>query len=174
LAILEIRKYPDPVLREVSRPIEIIDKKVRILAKDMAETMRNANGLGLAAPQVGMAVRMVVIEFDLEKHDPRVLVNPVIVKRIGRREERDEGCLSFPELRSQVKRSPRVICQAQNLEGEIVRHDVEGLIARAMQHETDHLDGMLFVDKVGPSDKQSLRRDLAEMERNWSETHSGR
>lgn len=169
MAILPIRKYPDPVLREPAKPVTVIDARLRQLAADMIETMEDANGVGLAAPQVGVGLRMVIVDFDPENHDPRVLINPSIVRRIGRKELGDEGCLSFPGMRSRVKRNPGVICEAQNLDGEIVEYQAEGLAARAVQHELDHLDGMLFIDKVGPSDRQSLRDELLELEDSYQE-----
>ena len=172
MAILPIRQYPDPVLRTPAEPVKVIDEKLRALAADMIETMEDANGVGLAAPQVGESIRMVIVDFDPENRDPRVLINPVITKRSGRKELGDEGCLSFPGIRSKVKRSPRVVCEAQNLDGELVEYQAEGLSARAVQHEIDHLDGLLFVDKVGPSDKLSLRDELAEMEESYDELHS--
>lgn len=164
MAILPIRKYPDPVLRQAAKPVTVIDEALRRLAGDMIDTMRDANGVGLAAPQVGVGQRLAIVDFDPENHDPRVLINPVIVKRSGRKELCDEGCLSFPGVRSRVKRSPKVVCEAQNLDGEVVEYQAEGLVARAVQHELDHLDGMLFVDKVGPSDKLLIEDDLAELE----------
>ncbi len=173
MAIIPIRKYPDPILREPAKPVTIIDQKLRQLAADMIETMEEANGVGLAAPQVGVGLRMVIVDFDPENGDPRVLINPVITRRSGKKELNDEGCLSFPNLRGQVKRSPRVVCEAQNLDGDIVEYQGEGLSARAIQHELDHLDGMLFVDKVGPSDKLKLRNDLEEMEDEYAEIHGG-
>ncbi|MCD7897890.1 MAG: peptide deformylase [Planctomycetaceae bacterium] len=171
MAVLPIRKYPDPVLRQPAQPVSVIDEKLRRLAADMVETMEDANGVGLAAPQVGESVRMVVVDFDPENGDPRVLINPVITKRSGRKELGEEGCLSFPGLRTRVKRSPKVVCEAQNLDGEIVEYQAEGLSARAVQHELDHLDGFLFVDKAGPSDKLSLKSELEELEDNWAELH---
>ncbi|MCC8190742.1 MAG: peptide deformylase [Planctomycetes bacterium] len=173
MAILPIRVYPDPVLRQPAKPVAVIDGRLRQLAADMIETMEDANGVGLAAPQVGTALRLVIVDFDPENRDPRVLINPRIIKRCGRKEFGDEGCLSFPGLRSRVKRNPVVICEAQNLDGELVEYRAEGLPARAVQHELDHLDGLLFVDKVGPSDKQSLRDELAEMEQNYADLHQG-
>lgn len=172
MAILPIRKYPDPVLRQPAQPVTIIDARLRQLAADMLETMQDAQGVGLAAPQVGESIRMVIVDFDPENGDPRVLINPVIIKRSGRKELKVEGCLSFPDVRTQIKRSPRVVCEAQNLDGEIVEYQAEGLAARAVQHELDHLDGMLFVDKAGPSDKQSLEHELEEMEYAYRELHS--
>lgn len=172
MAILPIRKYPDPVLRVPASPVTVIDDALRRLAADMIETMRDANGVGLAAPQVGVSLRLAVIDFDPEKHDPRVLVNPVIVKRSGRKEACEEGCLSFPGIRTWIKRSPRVVCEAQTLDGETVSYETEALTARAMQHEIDHLDGLLFVDKAGPSDRQSLRSELEEMEHEFQDDRS--
>lgn len=169
MAILPIRKYPDPILRQTAQPVAVIDAKLRQLAADMVETMQSVQGVGLAAPQVGESVRMVIVDFDPENGDPRVLVNPVIVKRSGRKELKQEGCLSFPGLQTQIKRSPKVHCEAQNLDGEVVEYEAQGLAARAIQHELDHLDGMLFVDKAGPSDKQSLEHDLEELVHNYEE-----
>ncbi len=164
MAILPIRHYPDPVLRKVAEPVKVIDEKLRQLAADMTETMKAANGVGLAAPQVGESIRMVVVDFDPENGDQHVLINPVIVKRSRQKDICDEGCLSFPGLKSKVKRSLKVTCEAQNLDGDVVEYEAEDLAARAIQHELDHLDGMLFVDKVGPSDKLALKDDLEEME----------
>ena len=171
MAIRPIRQYPDPVLREPAKPVTLIDAKLRQLAADMIETMEDASGVGLAAPQVGVGLRMAIVDFDPENHDPRVLINPVIVKRCGRKELGEEGCLSFPGLRSRVKRNPKVVCEGQNLDGEVVEYVAEGLAARAVQHELDHLDGTLFVDKVGPSDKMTLQHELEELEETYRELH---
>jgi peptide deformylase len=164
VAILSIRRYPDPVLRAKATPVKIINDDIRRLAADMIETMQDANGVGLAAPQVGVGLRMVIVDVDPENHEPRVLINPVVAKRSREKDTADEGCLSFPGLRSKVKRAHCVVCEAQNLDGDITEYQVEGLPARAIQHEIDHLDGMLFVDKVGPSDRISLKEDLEELE----------
>ncbi len=171
MALIPIKSYPDPILRQVAKPVAVIDAKLRTLAADMVETMQDVRGVGLAAPQVGESIRMVIVDFDPEVGDPRVLINPVIIKKSGRKELAEEGCLSFPGLRSRVKRSPVVVCEAQNLDGEIVQYQAEGLAARAVQHELDHLDGLLFVDKTGPSDRQSIEAELAEMERNFLDVH---
>ena len=173
MAILTMRKYPDPILRRRAEPVRVIDARLRRLAADMIETMREANGIGLAAPQVGEPLRLAIVDFDVDNHDCRVLVNPVVVRRSGRQEIHDEGCLSFPGVRSQVKRSPKVVFHAQDLAGETAEYVAEGLAARAVQHEIDHLDGLLFIDKVGPSDKISLRRELDEMEQVYAELNAG-
>ncbi len=172
LAILPIRVYPDPVLRAPAQPVTVIDSALRQLAADMVETMQDARGVGLAAPQVGVGQRIVIVDFAPDEDgDPRVLINPVIVKRSGKKELGEEGCLSFPGLRTRIKRSPKVVVEAQNLDGEIVEYAAEGLSARAVQHELDHLDGLLFVDKAGPSDRQSLLPELEELEHNYEELH---
>lgn len=171
MAILPIKQYPDPILRQPAQPVTVIDAKLRQLAADMMETMESAEGVGLAAPQVGESIRMVIVDFNPEEGEPRVLINPVITKRSGKKELKNEGCLSFPGLHTRVKRSPSVICEAQNLDGEMVEYHAEGLAARAVQHELDHLDGMLFVDKAGPSDKQSIQPELEEMEDNYQDLH---
>ncbi len=173
MAKLPIRTYPDPVLRETAKPVAVIDAKLRTLAQDMIETMKDANGVGLAAPQVGVGLRVVIVDFDPEKGDPRALINPVITKRSGRKLLAEEGCLSFPSVRSRVKRSPKVVVEAQDLDGRLVAVEAEGISARAVQHELDHLDGMLFIDKVGPSDKQSLQRELEEMEQDAAPLSAG-
>jgi peptide deformylase len=171
VAILPIKLYPDPVLRRAAQPVAVIDARLRQLAADMVETMESAEGVGLAAPQVGESLRLVIVDMNPGEGDPRVLINPVINKRSGRKELRNEGCLSFPGLRTKIKRNPVVICEAQNLDGEVVEYRVEGLAAQAVQHEIDHLDGMLFVDKAGPSDKQSIQPELEEMDDNYRELH---
>ena len=171
MAILNIRKYPDPILRQTAEPVRVIDEKITKLAADMIETMEDAKGAGLAAPQVGESIRMVIVDFDPEHRDPKVLINPVITKRMGRKVLQDEGCLSFPGLYSRVKRNPKIVFEAQNLDGEVVEYQVEGIAAKAIQHEIDHLDGMLFVDKVGPSDKLSIRDELEAMEDAYMEVH---
>ncbi len=172
MAILPIKLYPDPILRQAAQPVAVIDQRLRQLAADMVETMESAEGVGLAAPQVGVSLRLVVVDMNPgEDGDPRILINPVITKRSGRKELKNEGCLSFPGLRTKIKRNPVVVCEAQNLDGDIVEYRVEGLAAQAVQHEVDHLDGMLFVDKAGPSDKQSIQPELEEMEENYRELH---
>lgn len=163
--ILPIRRYPAPVLRAPARPVTVIDAELRRLAADMAETMRHAEGVGLAAPQVGVGLRMVVVEVNPEKMDQaETFINPVIVKRSRDRQDGDEGCLSFPGIRAKLRRAMRVTVSAQNLAGEEIEVEAEGLVARAFQHELDHLDGLLFVDKLAPAQKREVREDLAAME----------
>ncbi|MGE5607506.1 MAG: peptide deformylase [Bacteroidota bacterium] len=142
MALLKIYTGEDPVLRQKARKISKISKKLRVLAKDMLETMYHANGVGLAAPQVGISERMVVIDVGT---GPIVLINPEIIKQEG--EKRDvEGCLSLPGRNEYITRAERVCVTAFDLNGKEIKLTGEDLLARAFQHEIDHLDGILFID----------------------------
>ncbi|WP_110952908.1 peptide deformylase [Anaerosinus massiliensis] len=144
MAILEIKKAGDKILKEICKPVEKIDRNIRKLLDDMAETMYKANGVGLAAPQVGIPLRIVVIDIG----DGLIeLINPVMIKFEGR--ERDtEGCLSIPDMYGEVERYSKVVVEALNRRGKKQRFSGEGLLARAFQHEIDHLDGILFIDRA--------------------------
>lgn len=142
MAILSILKEGDPVLREKSLPVKKITKKHQKLIKDMVQTMHEANGVGLAAPQVGVLEQIIVIDTG---DGPFVLFNPEIVSHEGC--ERDvEGCLSVPGLNGYVTRAAKVVVNGLNHEGKPVRYEGTGLLARAFQHEIDHLNGVLFID----------------------------
>ena len=157
MAILEILKYPDERLTVPCEPVERFDAEIRRLAEDMVETMHAAPGIGLAAPQVGRHERLAVVDLSVGE-DPAqliVLVNPVVVEQEG--EVRDEeGCLSFPDLTLIVPRPERVRVRACDLDGGSFEIEAEQLLARCLHHEIDHLDGILFIDRVSP-----LKRDLA-------------
>jgi len=144
MAIREIRKIGDDVLRKVSKRVEKIDHKILELLEDMAETMYKANGIGLAAPQVGILKRIVVIDIG----DGIIeLINPEILEESGEQED-IEGCLSIPGVVGEVKRPYRVRVEALNRDGQKFVVEGEGLLARALCHEMDHLDGVLFIDKA--------------------------
>lgn len=151
-----ILTYPDPELKKKSAPVTIITEAVKQLARDMAETMYDAPGVGLAAPQIGVHQRLIVI--DVAGHDePRdliIAINPVIVHAEGEAYE-EEGCLSVPQYAANIRRHARVVVKALDLEGNEHSWKAEGLLAIAFQHEIDHLDGVLFVDHLSP-----LKRDL--------------
>jgi peptide deformylase len=167
---LEIVKYPHPALRRVSRPLTAIDQQVRLYAGRMLELMYEAKGLGLAANQVALPYRLLVLNLtgDPEKKDQEgVFINPVILERKGAVEE-DEGCLSLPGLFAKVRRAKHVKVQAYNLKGEAVEVGASDLGARAWQHEIDHLDGVLFIDKLGPIGKLSARAALREFEHDYA------
>lgn len=148
MALRNIRKYQekDDILRKRSKEVKVIDDKIIELLKDMAETMYHEEGIGLAAPQVGILKRLVVIDIGegLIK-----LINPVIIKEAGKQQEL-EGCLSVPGVTGEVIRPEKVRVKAQNENGEFFELEGEGLLARAFCHELDHLDGILFIDKMLP------------------------
>jgi peptide deformylase len=160
MAIRAIRMYPDPVLREPAAPVVEIDDAIRALARDMAETMYDAPGVGLAAPQVGVQRRVLVYRTS-EEDELHTLVNPTIVSSSGEVTE-DEGCLSIPGLAYPVTRAQRVSVNALDLEGNTVVYDAEDMEARVIQHEIDHLDGVLFIDRIDKPLQREARRILRE------------
>lgn len=157
MALLEIRRFGDPVLRERAPETEGVTELHRRLISDMLETMRDAPGVGLAAPQVGVLERIFVWEVD-EEHG--AVVNPVIVERSADRVQEEEGCLSLPGLYYPVERALSVVVAGQDAEGEPVKLEAEGLLARVCQHEIDHLDGVLFIDRLAPADRREALTKL--------------
>lgn len=154
--IRTILTYPNPGLKKKSAPVTVINDTIRQLIRDMAETMYDASGVGLAAPQIGVHQRVVVIDVSAKHEPPELIVaiNPVIVHAEGEVYE-EEGCLSVPSYAANVRRHARVVVKTLDLEGNELTWKAEGLLAIAFQHEIDHLDGILFVDHLSP-----LKRDL--------------
>ena len=148
MAIRMVRENGDEVLRKKAREVEVVDDKIRELLDDMVETLHAYNGVGLAAPQVGILKRVIVIDLYDDK-GPMKLVNPKIVKQKGEQEV-EEGCLSFPNQFAKIIRPAEVIVEALNENGKKIKIKGEGLLAQALSHELDHLDGVLFVDKIIP------------------------
>ncbi|MCL2760887.1 MAG: peptide deformylase [Desulfuromonadales bacterium] len=157
--VRKILSYPDPELKKISLAVEQIDDEVRQLAKDMAETMYAAPGVGLAAPQIGVLQRIVAIDTSAkdEPADLIVAINPEIIYAEGECCE-EEGCLSVPEYYADVKRHTKVIIKGLSIDGEEQQWEAEGLLAVAFQHEIDHLDGILFVDHISPLKRGIFRR----------------
>ena len=149
-----VLQYPDPLLAKVSEPVAEINDEIRALAQDMLDTLTTVGGVGIAAPQIGVLKRVVIIDVSQEKNDPdlpqefKVFVNPVITVLDPKGHEENEGCLSVPELRAKVKRPRRVALDALDLDGKPVHIEGEGYYGACMQHETDHLDGKLFIDHI--------------------------
>ncbi len=154
MPVLPVRIIPDPILRGKAKRIRTVDASTRRLAEDMIETMYQAGGVGLAANQVGVLQRVIVIQLP-EDEDPRVLINPEIVRSEGEREV-EEGCLSIPGYRGLVKRSVTVRAKALDRNGKQVRIKAEELLAQALEHEIDHLDGILYIDRL--VNRESLRK----------------
>lgn len=183
--VRKIVRYPEPVLRAKCRPVTKITPDLRTLAADMLETMREANGVGLAAPQVAVDVQLAVIdvshnpdcitfmkidgqEVDMVEHMPVVLMNPRL--DLGKdKETGEEGCLSFPRLRADIRRSCEVTVTFMNLDGKTVTVETDGLLARAFQHEIDHLNGILFIDRMNAVAKVGMKRKLARLMEEWAE-----
>jgi peptide deformylase len=157
MAVLPIVLYPDPVLKRPTRPVERFDADLERLVRDLADTMYDAPGVGLAAPQVGVELRVAVVDVDPGGPESRlhVLVNPRIVESAGR-VGADEGCLSIPGLSERVERPEAVRVAARSAAGEPFELEAHGLLARACCHEIDHLDGILFIDRIA-----GLRKELA-------------
>lgn len=152
--LLEIKKYPDPVLRKKAEKVEKVTEDILELAQSLAETMQKEDGLGLAAPQVGQLKRMIVLMVNKE---PKVFLNPVVVKKSKEKETAEEGCLSFPEVFLEIKRPKTVEVETTDVSGERMRISAKGLLACAFQHEIDHLDGILFIDRAGFWQKLKFR-----------------
>jgi len=178
---LPIVKYGDPVLRAKGKPIEEVDERIRSLAADMLETMHGANGIGLAAQQVGAALQLTVIdvsqvedrpslmklngvEVDPAAAMPLILINPTLQLDEGIAPG-NEGCLSFPDITADIDRAISVRVEAETLEGETVRIEAAGLLARALQHEVDHLNGILFIDRMSSVAKASLSSRLKRLQK---------
>jgi len=179
--ILPILEYGDPILRAKGKPIENIDDRIRELAADMVETMHAANGVGLAAQQVGEALQLTVLDIsavedrpstlklngqdvDPKAAMPLILINPEIELR-GETEVGVEGCLSFPEITGDIERAKSVMVRAQTLEGGAIELEASGFLARAIQHEGDHLVGILFIDRMNSAAKAALSSRLKRLQK---------
>jgi peptide deformylase len=158
MAVLKVRRYGDPVLRRRAAPVDAVTADVRRLADDMIETMYDEVGIGLAAPQIGVSIRLLVVG-DEEGRGAQVLMNPTITTR-GGTVTAEEGCLSLPGVFAQVTRSEWVTLEAQDLEGRPVAITARGLRARVFQHEIDHLDGVLFIDRLEPVVRDRIKRRI--------------
>jgi peptide deformylase len=160
---MELLHYPDPILRVRAETIVDFDASLKALAEDMIATLREITGLGLAAPQVGVSRRIVLVAPDAEPGHEIVLVNPEITRSDGW-EESEEGCLSFPGIFVRIGRCTRVAVRYHDLTGKVHEMEAEDLLARAVQHELDHLDGRLLVDRMSTIQRVSQRRRLRELE----------
>jgi peptide deformylase len=167
---LTIIRYPDPRLRKMSEPVTQFTPELRELALRMIELMKEARGVGLAAPQVGQNIRLFVMNPTGESEDIRIYVNPILTEAEDE-EEGEEGCLSLPNITAKVWRSKCLRLQAQDLQGNPIEETADGYIARIWQHETDHLNGMLILDRMGPVARLACRRILKELQQKWDDDH---
>lgn len=166
MAVLPIRIYPDPVLRVRCPEVDTFDGDLEKLAEDMVETMYAAPGVGLAAPQVGVEQRLAVVDITVgeESNTLHVLVNPEIVTESGTDTD-EEGCLSIPDITEKVTRPGKIRVRAQGLDGQTLELEADGLLARVVCHEVDHLNGVLFVDHLSGLRKEKVRRQLKRLSR---------
>ncbi len=164
---MEIVVYPAPLLRKKADPIKEIDDIVYQYAEKMLELMHEAKGVGLAAPQVGWSMRLIVKDIPGDELDNNVFINPVIVEEKGGVIEAEEGCLSFPGILGKVVRAEQVVVVAYNLKGEKLEFEETGLGSRVWQHEIDHIDGRLFIDRMSPASRLNISQRLKDLEREY-------
>lgn len=176
-ASLSIRVYPDPILRRKATPVSAVTDEVRAVAARMIQLMYDAEGVGLAAPQVGLSWRMFVADVPASEdrspdaspptatRGPRVFINPVLSSPVGAPEPSSEGCLSLPDINGEVLRSPQITVTALDLEGQPFTMAAGGLLARCFQHEVDHLDGVLIIDRMTQMSRLKNRNAIRDLER---------
>jgi peptide deformylase len=172
--ILRIRYYGDKILREKAKPIEVITEEIRTLARDMIETMDKSNGIGLAAPQVGHSIRLFVVRNYIEAPNaqltlsaPHVYINPKLSNPSLKKVEDTEGCLSIPGIRGEVERPLKITIEALDLNGNPFIEHLEGINARVRMHENDHLNGVLFIDRVSLRQKKKMEPHLKLIEEKY-------
>jgi peptide deformylase len=159
MAVLDILVYPDPRLREIAEPVDHVDHNVRMVVDDMAETMYQAPGIGLAAIQVNVPKRVIIIDLSKDQSELQVFINPQIVERDGAQEV-EEGCLSVPDVFATVQRAESILVTALNRDGDRFEMRAEGLLSVCIQHEIDHLDGKVFVDYLSRLKQERIRKRL--------------
>lgn len=164
MAVLEVLHFPDSRLRKKAAALDVIDDQTKRLAADMIETMYAENGIGLAAVQVNVQKRLIVIDLSLTKDEPVVLVNPEIIETTGL-EQMQEGCLSVPEVYETVERAEKIKFRYLTLENMLIEQEAEGLLAVCIQHEIDHLDGKLFIDYLSPLKRNRIAKKLEKQEK---------
>ncbi len=165
--IHEVVKYPDPVLSKPGETVTVFDAETAQLVEEMFDSMYAAQGIGLAAPQIGISKRITVIDVSFKERpeDKLALINPVILDKSGKQVE-EEGCLSLPEIREKVQRAAWVKVRAQNVKGETFEVEGEELLARALQHEIDHLHGILFIDHLSRLKRDLVQRRIKKLQKN--------
>jgi peptide deformylase len=165
----QIRIYPEPVLRKRAEPVERFDEELQAFVAAMFQRMRDSQGVGLAAPQVGHRLRILVLNPTGEPGDDLALVNPEIVERSGPQTTFEEGCLSFPSIYAEVVRPDRCRVQARDVQGEAIELELEGFPSRIVQHEYDHLEGVLLVDRMSPGDEVRNKAALEDLVEEYRE-----
>jgi peptide deformylase len=165
MALLTIEMLGAEVLRRRAAEVVEIDEDLRVLVEDMFETMYAAEGIGLAGPQVGVSRRVLVVDVHQESVEPFALINPCVIESSRETDKADEGCLSIPGVAASVERPTRVVVEGLNTDGACVHIEAEGLLARCLQHEVDHLDGVLFIDRISPLKRRMVLQKYKRGER---------
>jgi peptide deformylase len=165
MAKLNILCYPDPRLHKVAQPVAEVDDRIRQLVDDMLETMYDADGVGLAATQVDVHERVIVIDTSEERNEPRVLINPELVFKSDEMMLGDEGCLSVPQIYDKVERHAKVRVRSLNKDGQAYEFDAEGLLSKCVQHEMDHLMGKVFVEYLSPLKRDRIKTKMVKRAR---------
>jgi peptide deformylase len=165
MTVLDILKYPDPRLHTVAKPVAVVDDTIRKLVADMAETMYEAPGIGLAATQVNVHLRVIVIDISETRDDLKVFINPEILSRSSESKVYEEGCLSVPGIYDEVQRPDRVTVKAMDLSGQEFTLETEGVLSVCLQHEIDHLDGKVFVQYLSRLKQSRIKSKLGKQER---------
>lgn len=165
MSLLPILRYPDPRLHKVARPVAAVDARVRRLIDDMFETMYDAKGVGLAATQVDVHERVIVIDVSDSRDQPLVLINPELIERSTERVVHEEGCLSVPQIYDKVERHARVVVRALDRQGKSYEFEAEDLLAVCVQHEMDHLMGKVFVEYLSPLKRERVKLKMLKRER---------
>jgi peptide deformylase len=168
MALLPVLRYPDPRLHTTARPVMAVDPRIRQLVGDMLETMYQAEGIGLAATQVDVHERVIVIDVSDTRNEPRVLINPELVSVSDELIFSDEGCLSVPAIYDKVQRHARVTVKALDRDGQAYQFEAEGLLAVCVQHEMDHLVGKVFVEYLSPLKRDRIRSKMLKKSREES------
>jgi len=166
---VQIIKYPHPTLRHKSKPLKRVDQELKQIIAEMFELMYSHQGIGLAANQVDLPYRLFIINVKgdpAEEGEAKVFLNPVITKKSGSAEAQ-EGCLSFPDIWAPVRRPEKIVVSAYGIDGQEFSYEMDGLYARAVQHEIDHLDGIVFIDRLSEANKLAVREDLEELAREF-------
>ena len=169
----ELALYPDPILRRTAGPVEAFDEQLGATIEGMYECMRASGGVGLAGPQVGLRKRLLVINPTGESGDALTLINPTIVELSGPSVLAEEGCLSFPGIYAEVTRPERCLVEAFDVGGKPIRGEHEGFVSRIIQHEYDHLEGVLLVDRMSPADKNLHRVALEQLVEDFKHSQAG-
>ncbi len=165
---INVKKYPDPFLRKPAEEVAKIDDSVTSLIKSMFDVMEEEGGIGLAAPQIGESKRIIVVSIDEKNFDRLALINPVIRHLSTETDVMEEGCLSIPGVNADVERPVQAVVQGMTKSGRLIEISAEGLLARVLQHEIDHLDGVLFIDRLTSKERKSIASELEDLEREYA------